>query len=184
MYLGSAVNCRKFSTWKWPYLSPTVSQPSEGRAGWDALAPATTGPALIESLTEHRHRPHHQQTHLTNAGAPIGLSRTRGDYYSFPEVLYVFKHLASFNLYSMHIPVLWYFEISTIYTFKDPVESNWLRYPPFFVYHQYLWHIAIKLEVRSYNIWANKHRSGCSLLGGNHCETELLVHHYTICATC
>ena len=37
VYLGIAVNCRKFSTRKWPYLSPTVSRPSEGRAGWDTV---------------------------------------------------------------------------------------------------------------------------------------------------
>ena len=34
-----------------------------------------------------------------------------------------------------------------------------------FVQHQYLWHTAIKPEVCSYNIWGNRWRSGCSLIG-------------------
>ena len=35
---------------------------------------------------------------------------------------------------------------------------------PLFVLHQYLWHIDIKPEVRSWNIWMNRHSSNCSPL--------------------
>ena len=37
VHLGSAVNCRTIITRKWLYLTPTVSQPTEGRAGWDTI---------------------------------------------------------------------------------------------------------------------------------------------------
>ena len=33
---------------------------------------------------------------------------------------------------------------------------------------------SIKPSIGYHNIWANRYRSGCSPLGGNHCETELL----------
>ena len=37
--------------------------------------------------------------------------------------------------------------------------------PPCFVLHQHGWHIAMKLDIQSYNIWMNKRRFGCSPLG-------------------
>ena len=38
--------------------------------------------------------------------------------------------------------------------------------PPYFVLHQHEWHIAIKLDMQSYNIWMKKRGFGCSPLGG------------------
>ena len=64
----------------------------------------------------------------------------------------------------LHIPTLW-----------DFIKSNLQGYPT--VLHS-IKHIAIKPEVRSYNIWANIYCLGCSLLG------EISLWHRTVLTYC
>ena len=74
----------------------------------------------------------------------------------------------------LHIPALWYFDIPVIYPHRFH-RVEFVIKPPWIVWQQYLWNIALQPSVGCYNVWANLHYSGCSPSGEkNHCETGLI----------
>ena len=73
----------------------------------------------------------------------------------------------------LHIPALWYFDISVI----RPHRFRRLKFaimPPCFVYHQYLWNIALQPSVGCYNLWADLRCWGYSSLGEKSLLTLLI----------
>ena len=71
----------------------------------------------------------------------------------------------------LHIPTLWYFDISEIYPHGFR-RVKFVIIPPCFGQQHYLWNITLQPEVGFYNMWANICCSGYSLLEEkNHCST-------------
>ena len=96
---------------------------------------------------------------FTDAGTPIGLSRTSTGLWQILKAAICFWTAAI-------CPCPIYLHFATSITYPQSFRSvKFAVIPLHFAWQQYWWNIAIQSAVGCYNAWANLRRSGCSPLG-------------------